>query len=165
MKEKKEEKSMDLKVTDDLTVTILPNSDHEFLMSTKDVAAGYDINVNTLRSHKSQNKNELIEGTHFISGVQILNGAVNSTKTTMWTKKGVIRLGFFIKSERAKLFRDWIENLVLKFIDKQLPSLPETPKRKHNRLTAERLLDIMSDIVKIEDSELRQSISRKILGG
>lgn len=156
--------TMMMQVSEGLSVMIIPDSQHEFLIPTKDVAAGYGINVNTLRSHKSQNKDELIEGKHFISTVQILNGAINSTRTTMWTKQGVIRLGFFIKSDRAKLFRDWVEELVVNYLEKQLPQLPETPKRKHNRLTPERLLDIMADVCQIEDHALRTRIAGKIMG-
>lgn len=36
------------------------------------------------------------------------------------------------------------------------------PKRKHNRLTQTRLNEIMRDVCKIEDSELRLSISNKL---
>ncbi len=32
---------------------------------------------------------------------------------TLWTKRGIIRLGFFIKSNRAKQFRDWAEDLII----------------------------------------------------
>lgn len=35
-------------------------------------------------------------------------------KTTIWTKRGIVRLGFFIRSERAKRFRDIAEDLVLR---------------------------------------------------
>lgn len=81
-----------------------------------------------------------------------------------WTKAGVLRLGMFIKSKRAKLFRDWIEAIVLNYIEKELPQLPETPKRNHNRLTQDRLLDIMNDVCRIEDKELRMSIANKLIG-
>lgn len=154
-----------LQVTKGLQVTVLPSKYHEFLMPTKDVAAGFGINANTLRSHKRHNIDELKENRHFINGVQYLHATGINRATTMWTKAGVIRLGFFIKTERAKMFRDWVEGLVLNYVEKKLPALPEVPKRKHNRLTSERLLDIMADVVKIENSDLRISISKKILGG
>lgn len=31
----------------------------------------------------------------------------------MWTKKGVIALGFFVRSEKAKQFRRWAEDLII----------------------------------------------------
>lgn len=43
---------------------------------------------------------------------------------------------------------------------KGYPALP--PKRNHNRLTTARLLNIMVDVTKIENSELRLSITKKL---
>lgn len=31
----------------------------------------------------------------------------------MWTKRGVVRLGFFIKTPMAKEFRDWAEDYII----------------------------------------------------
>ncbi|EIQ01065.1 hypothetical protein OpiT1DRAFT_05632 [Opitutaceae bacterium TAV1] len=39
---------------------------------------------------------------------------------TLWTKRGVIRLGFFIKSERAKKFRNAAEDLTLWYTEGSL---------------------------------------------
>lgn len=89
----------------------------------------------------------------------------------MWTKRGIVRLGFFIKSERAKMFRDWAEDLVINKIDEayqvqaqvqQLSLFPEPVKRNHNRLTKERLIDILSDVAKIEDKDIRLSLIDKL---
>ncbi|MDV7389911.1 hypothetical protein RZS08_01105, partial [Arthrospira platensis SPKY1] len=91
---------MSLSVTEGLTVTILPNSDHEFLMPTKEVAKGYDIHPATLRRHIQNHTDELVEGKHFLSGVQIMHAASpGSSIGTLWTKRGIVRLGFFIKSQ------------------------------------------------------------------
>lgn len=153
-----------MQVSEGLSVTIFPDAKHEFLIPTKDVANCYDINANTLRSHKSLNKDELIEGKHFIDAVEIFDGMGVRRKTTMWTKQGVIRLGFYVKSERAKLFRDWVERLVVNFIEKKLPELPETPKRKHNRLTPERMIAIMSKLCQVKDDALRIELAELITG-
>ena len=164
---KNEKQAMSLQVTDGLTVTVLPDSNHEFLMSTQEVAKGYGLSPNTLRSHVSQNKNELIEGKHFYKAVQILNTLPQGAQPhqTFWTKRGIVRLGFFIKTERAKQFRDWAEELVLNVIGHKVPALPEAPKRNHNRLTQERIIDILADVCRIDDRELRLSLTAKIMGG
>lgn len=151
-------------VNESLVVNIIPNASHSFLMSTRDVAIGYGINANTLRGHKSLHRDELIENKHYMDGVCFSNGNDATRKTTMWTKNGIIRLGFYIKSERAKLFRDWIEKLIIEHIEKKLPNLPEARKVKHNRLTPERLLSIMNDVCRIEDGELRTRIAAKLMG-
>jgi hypothetical protein len=172
MTDTKNSKAISLTVTEGLTVMVLPSSDHEFLMSTKEVANGYEVSDYNIRRHKLEHSSELIEGKHFISGVSIPHVAQKgSSKGVLWTKRGVVRLGFFIKSERAKLFRDWAEELIIKFEEqkdlfgvevknRQLPA-----KRKINRLSQERLLNIMADVCQIDDKELRLKISTKLMGG
>lgn len=112
--EKNEKKALSLAVTDGLTVTIFPNSDHEFLINTKEVAKGYGSTEYAIRQSKSTNQSEFIEGKHFVRGVSISH---TQPHQVFWTKRGVVRLGFFIKSKQAKLFRDWAEDLVLDKIE------------------------------------------------
>lgn len=85
---------------------------HTFLMDTKTVAAGFGVNDYVIRDHKRRQADELIEGKHWISSVG-KSHAGNPTKTSLWTKRGIVRLGFFIKSERAKQFRDWAEDYII----------------------------------------------------
>lgn len=91
-----------------ISLNVVESTEHTFLMSSKDVAAGYEIHEKTLRDHKVRQSDELIEGTHFI-----MTRNDNNAKKTMWTKLGVVTLGFFIKSEKAKVFRKWAANYVL----------------------------------------------------
>lgn len=161
--------TMNITVADGLSVSVFPDAEHAFLMTTAEVARGYGISVSTLRSCKSYNSNELTEGVHFThptQPVRISDGLRKlPSNQVLWTKAGIIRLGFFIQSERAVQFRNWAEKLVLMVMDAPQPvkQLPEAPKRKHNRLTSERLLSIMADICRIEDSELRLRLADKIL--
>lgn len=165
MNYEKKERVLNLQVTDGLAVAIIQNQTYEFLMPVKDVALGYGVSSGTIRSTQSRHNDEFLEGRHFIKGVAICNTLANSQPHAVyWTKAGVVRLGFFIKSERAKLFRDWAENLILQVTAPQL-QLPDVPKRKHNRLTSDRLLDIMADVCQIENSELRNRIATKLKGG
>lgn len=167
-------------VSDNLSVEIMPNKKFEFLMTTNEVAKGFGIVASSLRSQKHEHRNELVEGKHFITGVGISNDSSNdhcvsgnSFQSTqiLWTKRGIVRLGFFIKSERAKMFRDWAEDLVINKIDEayqvqaqvqQLSLFPEPVKRNHNRLTKERLIDILADVAKIEDKDIRLSLIDKL---
>lgn len=162
----KNEQTLSLTVTEGLTVTILPNSSHEYLMTTLDVAAGYGVSKGTIRMHQLTHHDELIEGKHYIKGVNITDTLINAQPSKVfWTKAGVIRLGFFIKSERAKLFRDWAEQLILAVVGHKQPLLPEIAKRRINRLTPDRIIDILSDVCLIEDKNLRERIATKIKGG
>lgn len=167
-------------VSDNLLVEIIPNEKFEFLMTTNEVAKGFGIVASSLRSQKHEHRDELIEGKHFITGVGISNtpsndrcisGSSFQSTQILWTKRGIVRLGFFIKSERAKMFRDWAEDLIVNKIDEtyqiqaqvqQLSLFPEPVKRNHNRLTKERLIDILADVAKIEDKNIRLSLIDKL---
>lgn len=97
---------------DTITLNVRPHAVHEWALTTAEVAAGYGVSSETIRSHKANHKDELVEGKHFVS-VENLN-AVRNQADTWWTKRGVIMLGFFVKSEKAKRFRSWAEDLILK---------------------------------------------------
>lgn len=163
-------KEMNLKVTEELAVTVLPNSDYEFLMTTKEVAHGYGVTEYNIRQHKLQHSDELIEGKHYVIAVSIPNGELKiKHNAVLWTKRGIVRLGFFIKSERAKLFRDWAEDLIIAIQNlnaenflQPVPVLPAPKKRNHNRLSQERLVGILADVAKIDDRDLRLSLISKL---
>ncbi len=167
-----------MQVANNLEVNIIPDDQYEFLMTTSEVAKGYGISPNTLRRHKMEQVDELEEGKHFFSSVQKMNARCKSggyiqTKQTLWTKRGIVRLGFFIKSERAKMFRDWAEDLVINTMEhaqqvtqeaQQLNLFPEPPKKRNvNCLTKDRLVDVLADVARIEDKELRMSIVNKLM--
>lgn len=67
-----------IEVTAGLTVAVLPNEAHEFLMTTKEVALGYGVSMETIRSHKGLHSDELVEGKHFLRGVGIFNDGCKS---------------------------------------------------------------------------------------
>lgn len=103
-----------LTVTDALSVQVIPDRDHVFVMSTNEVAHGYDCATTTIRDCLSRNREEFEEGKHFLKGVgksDTLGGI--QPNQTFWTKRGIVRLGFFLKTGRAKLFRDWAEDLII----------------------------------------------------
>ena len=163
--QKKADTLLSMTVTEGITVNVLPNRQHEFLMTTREVAAGYGVSEWLIRKHKENHPDELLEGTHFLGNVNIIHAATpGSSRGTLWTKRGIVRLGFFIRSERARLFRDWAEDLVLAVVDK--PAAQPVPSgRRINRLTPERVIDLLSDVCRIEDKELRERIVNKITGG
>ncbi len=175
---KNENKAMSLTVTEGLTVTILPSSNHEFLMTTKEVAVGYGVSDYAVRKQSIRQASELTEGKHYvIAGTYCpseMKTALNLPhNAVLWTKRGIVRLGFFIKSERARLFRDWAEELIIR-VDEQrdlfnqsVPTkkLPAPRKTNANRLTPARMVDILADVCMIEDKALRIRLTNKLIGG
>ncbi|MBV5327212.1 MAG: hypothetical protein JZU65_06160 [Chlorobium sp.] len=167
---KNELQAMNLSVTEGLTVTILPDSTHEFLMTTKEAANGYGTSKYSIQKAFLRNGDELVEGKHYTTArTYCPRDSKLPHNAVLWTKRGIVRLGFYIKSERSKIFRDWAEDLVIQKIEQpmlfDLPSRQLPARRKHNRLTSERLLSIMADVCRIEDKFLRVSISNKLMMG
>lgn len=184
MKEKNKDKTISLAVTKDLIVRVIPEDNHEFLMTTNQAAYGYAVSFSAIKSAKSRHSKELIEGVHFIKGVANCD-TLEATKRggafqphnaqphqIFWTKAGIVRLGFFIRSERAKLFRDWAERLILK-IDEQrdlfgniAPYAPQKAVKStpFNPLTKKNIMSIITDVCEIEDKELRMRIINKLVG-
>lgn len=161
---------MNLQVTAELAVNVIPNENYEYLMTTKEVANGYGTSIYVVNMARLRHEVELVEGKHFVKGAitkcySDLNIPHNAV---LWTKRGIVRLGFFIKSERAKLFRDWAEELIIKVSEARedlvLQPIPAIPmqKRKHNRLTPSRMVEILADVAKIEDKTLRLSLIEKL---
>lgn len=84
-----------------------------FTMTTKEVAEGFEVDEATIRQHKQNYADELIQGKHFIS---VHNSNTNPQAgiphiQTVWTKMGIVRLGFIIKTDRATHFSEWINDL------------------------------------------------------
>jgi hypothetical protein len=92
-------------------LTLVEDSQYEFLLSNKNVALGYGTTIKNLAHTKRNNKDELTEGKHFIKLEVQTKGGKQSV--IHWTKKGIVRLGFFIKSAQAKAFRDWAEDYIV----------------------------------------------------
>lgn len=175
MQTEKKTQALNLHVTEELSVNVIPNTEFEFLMTTKEVANGYGTSKYVVQQQYHRKSEELFEGKHYFSALTFCQLVGLEPKdlnlphnAILWTKRGIVRLGFFIKSQRAKLFRDWAEELIIK-IDEQTDlfgtvvrqkALPK--KRKHNRLTPARMVDIMVDVAKIEDREIRLSLINKL---
>jgi hypothetical protein len=163
-------------VCEGVTVNVLPNEAHEYLMTTKEVANGYGVTNYAIRKNKMMLADELVEGKHFIFAVTIGNGNLPAKlrcahNAIMWTKRGIVRLGFAMRCERAKLFRDWAEELIIK-IDEQrdlfgasVPVRALPKKRNHNRITSERLIRLLTLTHRIDDAALRTEIVNELTGG
>lgn len=163
MKAQNNKQILNLQVTEGLAVAVIQNPNYEFLMPTKDVALGYGISSGTIRKHQATHSDDLTYGKHFIKGVDLSNTPVKGLQphAVYWTKAGVIRLGFIIQSKRGKMFRDWAENVILE-VTAPSTKLPPVQKRNHNRLTANRLLDIMIDVAKVDNKDVRLSLMQKL---
>ncbi len=90
---------------------VIADTAHEWLIPTAKVAAGFGVSVETVRSVKSRHPTELVIGKHWV--VADCNTLGGPQSFTMWTKRGVVRLGFLLTGDRARRFRDFAEDLVV----------------------------------------------------
>lgn len=111
-------------------VILTPDARHEFTATTEQVALGYGVTPENIRKHKETKAEELLEGKHWV--VSITHTPGGQQKVTLWTKRGIVRLGFFIRSARARLFRDVVEDL---FIG-QMTANVAAPQPSSNYITA-----------------------------
>ena len=109
---------MSLIIFEDVEIEIVEDSKFVFTQTTNEVAKAYfgeprtiqqaELFAKQIRQTRLNNKQEFIENKHFFYIYDDKN-----RKSIVWTKNGIIRLGFFIKSERAKKFRDWAEDYIV----------------------------------------------------
>ena len=151
-------------------IGVMPSEEHEYLLPTSAVAFGYGVSEDAIRAHKQRQADELMEGRHWLSVTNCHAGNGNLPKT-LWTKRGIVRLGFFIRSERAKLFRDAAEDLVifsgtkqtLQAADARITELEESFNRLLNTCSDlfERANHITQDVPALQDavSDLRARVT------
>lgn len=66
------------------------------LFTTEQVAKSYGISQDTIKKHKQEHFEELIENIHFVTHKNDRNRPI-----VKWTLKGIVVLGFFIRSKEA----------------------------------------------------------------
>lgn len=102
----------------------------------------------------------------------VLMRAGQNREVNLVNESGLYNLIFQSRKPAAKLFRKWVTSEVLPAIRKtgkfelkvtEPRALPS--KRNHNRITKERMVSILSDVCRIDNSELRMSLTAKLMGG
>ncbi len=120
----------DADAEDFLRQLVVPDlrSEVVWTLSTAEVAQLYECTPENIRYHKSQLDDELVDGIHFTSRIETDEAGVgnpNAAGGTRWTKRGFIRLGFCIKTPRAKRLRDYAESLIVGNIDRKVAATTE----------------------------------------
>lgn len=147
-----ENKKTLLQISPNVVLSVYPHPLHEFLISTKNLSEALQVAENTLLVHKSRGDFE--ENKHFI-----FNSKFDEElpfNAVLFTKFGVAEFAYHLRSGYSKDLRDWVENLKMN-APKSLPD-----RRKHNRLTPARMVEILADVAKIEDKALRLSLVQKL---
>jgi prophage antirepressor-like protein len=101
---------MELAVQVNKEIVFLLDKKYGHVLPSKDVAKNYGVKSDTIRRHKVDHLDELLENEHWVKlEVQTNSG---KQKITHWTLDGIHMLGFFIKSPKAKAFRKVVAGLL-----------------------------------------------------
>lgn len=94
---------------DGTKISVIFNEQHNFLIDSSALGLCYQVSESNLRYHKINNPSDFIYGKHFIT----VSNTHGGSPKTYWTQRGVVQLGFFVKSETATKFRRWAEDLII----------------------------------------------------
>jgi len=92
------------------------SDERRWYMTVDQVAKGYGVARTTVMTHLKDHEDELRNGIE-ISSVGITDTIGRQQMRTIVYRDGVIKLGYFIRSERAKLFRQWATDMVGAYLD------------------------------------------------
>ncbi|WP_298085513.1 hypothetical protein [uncultured Campylobacter sp.] len=112
------------------------------------VAERYGVSEKTIRDHKREHADEIVEGIHFVVAKNDRNRPV-----IKWTLRGIIKLGMFIRSNESKAFRIWAERELEKIILKQAQEYAQT--RARNLALADKVNSL--EACAIKDAKDRQN--------
>jgi prophage antirepressor-like protein len=99
-----------------VTLSVIETGDNrQWSMTVEEAAKGYGVTSKTVRNHISNHCDEIRDGIE--RGTQTLGTLGGEQKHTVLYREGVIKLGFFIKSKSAAIFRQWATNLVVQHLD------------------------------------------------
>jgi len=149
-----------IQIAANISMRVIPSDRHEFLVTTKEFARAIDVPENNIRSNKS--RRNFKEDVHFIDNFRVYDDETKlEVCCTVWTKKGVIGHAGFFRTGYGKELRAWAIN------QGEAVLLPagNPVKRRHNRITNERMIDILASVSRVPDNELRAEIINKLMGG
>lgn len=122
--------------------------DESWAISNKEVALGFGVEEATIRSQKS--RGEYKDGVHFY----VLQNATGNAEQTMWTKKGVITLGFKLRETPQTIaFRDWASDYLLNPVG-SLPQPKNISQHVHNITDAFNYInDVLPKLKRLKEIE------------
>jgi len=96
----------------DLELHPLLDARHEWFLSITEVAQAFDVDISTITAIKESKQSTLTEGRHY-QYEEVLSGGIRASRILLWSKKGILRLAYYLKSDAALKFLDFTEDLHL----------------------------------------------------
>lgn len=94
----------------DLELHPVADSKHGWLLSVNETCEAFNIDRASIEALRQSHTETLSEGRHYLY-TTISSGGVNTSKIMFWTKKGIIRLAYYLKTDAALAFLDFAEDL------------------------------------------------------
>lgn len=88
----------------------------QWYMTVEEVARAYGVERQSILWHLNKRQDEIRAGIE--KGVSITDTLGGKQEITVIYREGVIKLGFFMRGERAKAFRQFATDLVIQNLDK-----------------------------------------------
>lgn len=157
-----------VQINPSISAQLIPNQEHEFFMSTKQMSEAYGVSEKNIHEHKS--KREFVENIHFVTTSKNGSGSTaNLGKKILWTKRGIIRMGFFIKSKQAEQVRQWAEDALFEKLENkpQQLALALTPVDNRSNLAYPPQYDreLVALLVRIPSQRDRTRLYNKLKKG
>ena len=112
------------------------NDIKQWYMTVEEVAKGYGVTRNCIMNHLREHSDEIREEVE-VAGVSIpytsSNGVTQGRHTTVIYREGVIKLGFFVRSKQAAMFRQWATDLMMEIMDRNSVTLSDIMERLNQR--------------------------------
>lgn len=106
----------------DITLHPIPHPEHEWTLTSVEIVEALECDPSAVRHAIGRHGAELLEGRHWYS---VTERHAGKQPRTIWTKRGLIRLSFFVRSAKAIAFRDWAEDLVLSVMEGSVNQVAE----------------------------------------
>jgi len=95
---------------------------HNWLLSVHETCEAFGIDRASIDALRQSHAETLSEGRHFLY-TTISSGGVSTSKIMFWTKKGIIRLAYYLKTDAALAFLDFAEDLKFTFDKEEDPQI------------------------------------------
>jgi len=102
----------------DVELHFLVDEKHQWLITLKELSFAFDVPLHKIIEVQSEHEKDLIEGKHFIFDSIESPYWSDGTRRLLWTKKGVMRLAFWLNNSRVIDAIDFFEELQFNSVNK-----------------------------------------------
>ena len=100
------------------SVEVTPTNDHRrWYMTVEHVAIAYGRDRSTIMNHMTNHADEIRSGIE--KGVDIFHTPGGPQEVSVLYRDGVIKMGMFVRSQRAKAFRQFATDIVVEHMDRE----------------------------------------------